>query len=211
MSQHLRRAIVVTCALALLLIVTAALAAQSGRRTPKTKAARVPTPAPEAPAPKPTPTPKPVLTLVVGIDHFQGFSYYYVLDSCVDRLDDNRAVKVVVASGDMTAGEAVRRARKETEAYIVRLTVTNDTMTSRINDPDLSVEYWVHAPVTAKVATHGRVYTGSYQTGSIILNPRKSRVYGDYRLQEAGREAAERILSALNHPIPTRPIPSPLD
>ena len=209
MSQPPRRALLVS-ALTLLLIVTAGMAAQSGRRAPKTKPAPVPTPEPEAAAaPKPTPTPKPALTLIVGIDSFQGLPYYYVLDSCIDRMDDNRAVKAVKVWGDMSWGEAVRRAKKEQEAYIVRLAVATDTMSGEIDDRDFSVEYAVFTPVTAKIATSGRVYAAAYRAGSVILNPRRSTVYGNHRLIQAGREAAERILSALNHPIPTRPIPAP--
>ncbi len=212
MSYPMRRAIAVGCALTLLLLLSVAMAAQSGRRVPKTKAAPVPIPQPtETPLPKPTPTPAPVLTFVVGIERYRGYSFYDVLDNCADRLDDNRSIRVIPVRDDMTWGEAVRRARKESGAHVVRLAISTDAMSGVIDDANYAVEYWVFAPTTAKVATSGRVYAAAYRNSRVILNPRPrtSGIYGDYRLQEAAREAAKRILSALYHPIPPRTLPNP--
>lgn len=216
MSYHSRRALIVTSALAMLLIISAGLAAQSGRRTPKTKSAPVPvpTPEPEVAVAQPTPTPKPVLTLLVGLERFHGFYYYDILDACTNRLKENRAVKVIpVETVDMTWGEAVRRAKKETEAHVVRLFLATAPMSRDIELNVDAVEYWVFAPTTAKVVTSGRVYGAAFRRGSVIFDPdpkRTSGIHGDYRLRQAAREAAERILSAMKHPIPTKPIPAPV-
>jgi hypothetical protein len=37
-----------------------------------------------------------------------------------------------------------------------------------------------------------------YRNKSVILNPRTSGIYGDYRLQQAAREAADRVLKAFH-------------
>ena len=203
-----RRAIVAAASFSLILLLCAAMTAQSGRRSPKTKAAPVPTPEPEVATAKPTPTPKPLMTLLVGMDRFQGFYHYDVLDSCVDRLNDNRAVKVVVVSGDLTWGEAVRLAKKENEAYVVRLQLVSAPMSSPVDMNIDALEYWVFAPTTAKTIFNSKSYGGAMRTGDVILNPGRS-VYGNYPMQRAGREAAERILAALLHRVPTRPVPSP--
>lgn len=211
-SLHLRLLAVVfvisvtlSCALAL---------GQSGRR-PKSN------PAPVA-IPEPTPTPKkssepvkPALTLILGMERYAGYStilmgtYDNVLRSCADRLDDNPAVKVEVAQREMGRGEAVKRAKAENEAYVAWLQIKVDSMGADSGSSgNLVIEYWVFAPTTAKLATSGRTYPAAYRNRGVIANPRTSGIYGDYKLEQAAREAAERILSALHHPISRRTLPT---
>jgi hypothetical protein len=189
------------------LLCVLAASAQSGRRIRKTTPA--PAPVSEAmPAPdKPVAAPKPALTLIVGMDrdisygNVQLTTYEDVLLACADRLNDNPAVEVVVASSEMGRGEAVKRAKAEKEAYVVWLQLRSEIMRSADNNQNLLIEYSVFAPITAKVATSGQTYPQLTRNRGIILNPRTSGIFGDYKLQQAAREAAERILSALHHPV----------
>jgi hypothetical protein len=138
--------------------------------------------------------------------------YYYdaVLDSCAQRLGDSPTVVVETMSRNTSRGDGIKRAREETEAYVVLLEIRGgarnaDVSTDRLND--MSVEYWVLAPGTAKVIASGNAYLGSNRKGGVVVGPahpdRTNAQYLEYLLREAGRAAAERILSAL-HKIPSR-------
>jgi hypothetical protein len=177
--------------------------AQSGRRVQKSAPAPVstpePTPTPKAPAEKP----KPRLTFLVGLDSHAGFAnipfYAYdgVLQSLTDRLSDAPSVHVGGTQTGMSRGEAIQKAKAEKEAYVVWLELEVDTMNPNRNTRDLDniiIEYMVFAPTTAKIATSGRTYSQT-QRNKGILNPRTSGIYGDRNLNQAAREAAERILS----------------
>ena len=78
------------------------VAAQSGRRAPKSSPApaTVPTPEPTPAAVVVSEQPKPALQIVVGIDRYDSFSsislntYNEVLRSCAQRLDEAPSVSV---------------------------------------------------------------------------------------------------------------------
>jgi hypothetical protein len=212
MLSHSSRSIFVISFVLTLTALCAGAMAQSGRRTTKTKPVPVSVPEPTpAPAPKPAESAKPALTLIVGMDHYHGQAVNNILDSFVDRLDDNRSVKVVTALGGMTRGEAVKRAKAQTEAYVVWLELRTDSMSGEIDGRSYFLEYSVFAPGTAKLATSGRSIPQTSRNTSVILNPRRSGIYGDYQLQQAAREAAARILRALlQHPLPPKTLPNPL-
>lgn len=187
----------------LALIVASSASAQSGRRGPKKAPAPVPLPeTPEAPV-KPAEKPKPALTLVVGMgrpDLYYSSSVGNILQGFVDRLSEHPSVKVDVIRRDYSRGEAVRTARSATEAYVVLLEVRSDTMRGS-GDSEFLVAYSVFSPGTAKVKTSGQTYPSMYRNKGVILNPRTSGIYGDYRLEQAAREAADRVLKAFHlHP-----------
>ena len=108
-------------------LVSAPSGAQSGRRAQKGVTA--------APTPEPTTTPtdKPgnkdekVVTFIVGVDEYHGFSnipfsyYDSIARACAGRLDDHPAVRVPFAQKDMSRADAVRLAQGEKEAYVVWL------------------------------------------------------------------------------------------
>lgn len=201
-----------------LLITVGPAAAQSGRRAPRSS----------SPAPTPTPQATPIETnpaakisaaqsFVVGIDREAGFAvipmYFYdsVLRACADRLDDSASVKVTVANREMNRGEAIKRAKAETESHLVWMQLRLDTGRG-MSDADLReiyIDYWVFAPTTAKMVTNGRSYQQMYRGGGVIVMPsprgRASVPYTEQMLKQAARDAAERILSAMN--LPTRRIP----
>ena len=192
-------------ALAVVLCCAPADLAQSGRK------ARKPAPAPAEPEPTPAPTPtpsserpKPRLTLLVGLDRSDGFSniplyaYEGVLRSITERLEASSSVRVTGAQADMARSDAIKKAKAETEAYVVWVKLDEDSMTRDTRSPsnldNLIIEYSVLAPATAKQTTSGRSYTQS-QRNRGILSPRTSSIYGDRYLILAAQEAADRILA----------------
>ncbi|MEK6282723.1 MAG: hypothetical protein AABN95_20380 [Acidobacteriota bacterium] len=203
----------------LVLSFTLMAVAQSGRRvikpTPQppvattTGATTVAKPSPEKPAPR--------VTLVVGIDQSDSFSRIPlgattgVLQSFVDRLKASPSVKLVVDNQSLGRGEAVRKAKSEKEGHIVWLQVGLDTMGAsqgaNTNIRDVFIEFVVLAPGTAKTVVSGRTYPYTYRSRSVIPSTRGPGIYGDYRYNEAAREAAERVLAAFR--ISTRPIRLP--
>lgn len=180
--------------------------AQSGRRVRKPVLVPVPTAEPTS-TPKPVEKPKAAVTLIVGIDRYGSFAhipstiYDGVLRSCAERLDAPDSVKVEVSQRDMGRGEAVARAKAAKEAYVVWLQIRPDMAGADNGSGDNSIwiEYSVFAPETAKIFTTGRAYRG-YRTRGILT--RRTDIYGDEALNQAAREAAERILASLKIPAP---------
>jgi hypothetical protein len=187
---------------ATLLSCALGVVAQSGRRVRKS----TPTPV-EVPEPTPTPTKpaekqKPAYTFIVGMDKYGDFSnipLYVssgVLRTFAGRLDDPESVKVEIATRDMGRSDSILRAKSEKEAYVVSLQLRSDSIggSGSNSDPyNVEIGYAVFAPITAKQVTSGRTYPGAYRNKGVILSP-KSPVYGDYALNQAAKDAAERIL-----------------
>lgn len=179
--------------------------AQSGRRVHKSKPAPVSTPEPTPTPTKPAEKPKPAFTFVIGMDKYGDFSripLYVssgVLRTCAGRLDDPDSVKVEIATRDMGRADAVRRAQAEKEAFVVWLQLRPNTLSGRAGSNDdpynVQIEYSVFAPTTAKQVTSGRTLPEAYRNKGVIVSPKSSGVYGDYYLNQAAREAAERILA----------------
>jgi hypothetical protein len=191
--------------------------AQSGRRAQKSS----------LPAPTPTPqaTPsekKPVaeteagLSFVVGIDRVANFAsipmYFYdsVLRACAERLEDASSVKVNVENREMNRVEAIKRAKAETESHIVWLQLRYQTGSGGSEEDlrEVYIDYWVFAPTTAKMV-NGRSYQRVYRGGGVIMTPnpggRVSLPYIEQLLKQAARDAADKILSALE--LPGRSVP----
>jgi hypothetical protein len=101
----------------------------------------------------------------------------------------------------MRRKEAIDRAKKETETYVVLLEVDADSLNSsgglgRVNAEDVQVSYTIFSPVTGKVKDSGRVYVRPSRS---ILGGRVPTSRGvDSQLYEAGRETAARVMSVLN-------------
>lgn len=196
---------------ALVAVSAGTVAGQSGRRAPRSS----------SPAPTPTPQAEPVekraaaetkadLSLVVGIDRVSTFAYIptYFYDSvlrvCGERLDDSPSVKADIANREMNRGEAIKRAKAETESHIVWLQLRLDNARAQSSDDlrEVYIEYFVFAPTTAKIVTSGRTYQQMARAGGVIAMPRPgggaSLPYTEQLLKQAAREAADRILSAMN-------------
>jgi hypothetical protein len=212
----LLRLVIISFALSLALVCAAPSGAQSGRRVRE--------PAAPASTPEPTPTPdkssnkeENVVTFIVGVDEYHGFSMipvsYYdsIARACGGRLDDQPAVRVEFAQKDMTRGDAVRKAQAEKEAYVVWLQIQVEGV---YGDPShveslnqLFIEYTVFAPTTGKQAAWGHTYQRGNRKGPLVVGPsgngRGNVDYNERLLKDAAREAAERILSTMKMgPIP---------
>jgi hypothetical protein len=132
--------------------------------------------------------------------------YFYdsVLRACGERLDDSASVKVTIANREMNRGEAIKRAKAETETHIVWLQLKLDNARTQGGDDlrEVYLDYWVFAPTTGKVITSGHTYQQGYGAGGVIVMPRQggrtSLPYTEQLLKQAARAAAERILSAMN-------------
>ena len=208
----LSRLLPVLFAFGLLLVIASLGISQSGRRAPKAKAAPIPTPEPAATPAIFAEKPKPQVTFIVGMDRFGGFggislfTYSSVLRHCVARLDDSSSVKAEAAQREMTRSDAIKRAKSEKEANVVYLelrpdTVSGDTRgTSSLSN--VYLQYTVFAPTTAKIVGSGRTYPQAYRNRGVIVRPNTSGVTDDYELNQAAREAAERILKVVNVPVP---------
>jgi len=205
-STPYRSRILLSC---LLIVAACAISAhgQSGRRQPKAPpAAPVPTPTPE-----PTPTPKkekePEFGFIIAADQGSAFENYPLgyydaaMRGCADRLRSGSSARVDIAQKNMNRGEAIKKAKSETNTYVVTLRLVLDEMYARSYD-DLELEYVVFAPQTAKVVTSGRSYLNVNRKGPIIVGPTSrgpsGPLYREQMLKHAGEDAAERILKAMN-------------
>ena len=208
-SLQLRRptGLAILTLLGLVFIFVLTVVAQSGRRGRGSSSP--PPPTPEA-SPSPTATKSPEKagrSIVLGIDAHDMFSniprYFNdtVLDSCAERLNSKLSVKVTT-SRDMNRAEAVKSAKAEKEAYVALIQLRVDTMGSSGRNADLSrvyIEYFVLAPTSAKQVGSGNVYQQSLgYKGVIVGRPNSGDVVTvEYRLKQAARDAADRILSDL--------------
>jgi len=170
----------------------------------KSTTAPVSTPEPTPTPNKPVEKPKAAFTFIIGMDRYGDFSripLYVssgVLHTCAGRLDDPESVNVEVASRDISRADAILRAKSEKEAYVVWLQLVPETLSGRAgpnDDPyNVTIEYLVLAPTTAKQVTSGRVYPAAYRNRGVIVSPKTSGIGGDYQLNQAAKATAERIL-----------------
>ena len=193
-----------TLSFTILLICAISVHAQSGRRQTK--------PAPAAPVPSPTPEPTPIpkkdnqepeFIFLVGSDRQGAFSipfvfYDAVVRGCADRLRARSSADVDVAERDLSRGDAIKKAKSDTKTYVVVMSLSYDSM-ARLSD-DITVDFVVFAPETAKVVTTGRSYLNANRAGPLIVGPTSRGPAGLYReemLRLAGEDAANRILKSM--------------
>ena len=199
----------------LIALTTLTAFGQSGRRGSKSPPISVPTPEAPQPEKKPVVNDQPKLNLVVGMDRGNGFgtipSYYYdsVIESCAARLNDSRRVQLEVVPGEMTRGDAIKRAKGEQETYVVWLQLRVDTFnrTAGTNADDMIyIEYTLFEPTTAKIRMQGNSYQGLYRQGGITIpgtSGRTNTMITERRLQDAAQDAAVKILKALHIALPS--------
>lgn len=213
MHLRARKSPLLVFCLAVLAVCAVVVQAQSGRKkiTPP-PAAPVPTPTPE-----PTPEPKPErekeseLGFIIGSDNFGTYEtlpltyYEAVMVGCADRLRSGSSAHVSVARESMNRGEAIKKAKNETKTYVVLMKLVLDRMYAKSYN-DLEVEYVAFAPQTGKVVTSGRTYLNVNRKGPVVVGPTRrettSALYREQLLKQAGEDAGERILKALNLSVP---------
>ncbi len=177
--------------------------AQSGRRQVKpVPAAPVPTPTPEpTPIPKETEK-KPELLFYVAVDRSDSFanfplSYYdAVLRGCADRLRQGSSGSVEVSQQTVSRGDAIKKAKSDSEGYVVFLNVKYEAM-ARTAD-EIVVEFVVFMPGTAKILTSGNSYISGTRAGPVVVGPGRTGLYREQLLLRAGEEIANRVLKKLN-------------
>ena len=211
MNLQARKSRLLVCCLIVLAVCAVAVQAQSGRKKIiPPPAAPVPTPTPE-PTPEPKPQKESELGFIIASDSFGTYetlplTYYdAVMRGCADRLRSGSSAHVTVAQGNMNRGEAIKKAKGETKTYVVLMKLVLDPMYAKSYN-DLEVEYVVFTPQTAKVVTSGRTYLNVNRKGPVVVGPTRrettSALYREQLLKQAGEDAGERILKALNLSVP---------
>lgn len=196
--------------LAMILVYTCVVHAQSGRRSNNPPTTTTPSVSGPKTVEKTTPKP-PRLQLLVGVEERNMFSntpYYLadtVMDNCVRRLGDAADVTAAPAAKPMSRTQAIEAAKSEKERFVVWLQIQSDLVDSgkqSKNGPDeLYVSYIIFEPVTAKIKQSGRTHQLIYKTGrGGVSSPtsRNSPLYSEYALKQAAREIAERVLGAFD-------------
>jgi hypothetical protein len=126
-----------------------------------------------------------------------------VLEACARRLSEPAGVKVTAGPRTLTRGDAIKAAKAETARFVVWLQVGNSSTDSGRQATGSTDEYYVNflllEPASAKVKQSGRVMGGGRRAGPVGVGVPASRsmLYLEQLMKDAGRQAAERILSAL--------------
>ena len=205
-------------------VLAATAHAQSGRRAPARTTTVPSISRPKTVEKKPeTPPADTRISLVIAAEEPNTFSripYYLagtIRDTCGDALRKSPLMKVEIASRQMDHAEAVKRAKAEKETYVVWLQLGSDSFdsgrSSSTDAPkDLYIRYTILNPVTARVKSSGRTYQRINRTGrggvlGRIPGSQGSSIYSEYALKQAAKEAAERILDALQVNVTTSPLP----
>ena len=184
--------------------------AQSGRRTAKPLSPAVPTPTPNRRlVRKATPASKPPINVLVGRMETVACKTSHrtstrLLESFIKELSKEARLDVV-NGGDMSRGEATKKAKQEKEGYVVHLQLRLDSIntSARSNDArDAIVEYILMAPATTKVEASGHMYARTYQNRGILRQP-TSGIYNDYALKEAAKAAADGVAEFFKRHGPT--------
>ena len=186
--------------------------AQSGRRAPKPiSPPNTNTPTPTISEQPPPAQNKPAIkkqTLIVGLDDSSAGGYIptYMSDAVwrgfIGRFNEVSSI-TLTTDRNMRRKQAIDRAKKETESFVVLLQLGIDHMATSagsISPEGMIVSYVLFSPGTGKVKDQGRIYVRPARS---ILGQRlpTGRVV-DSQLNEAGRETASRVMSALHSDSP---------
>ncbi len=145
--------------------------------------------------------------------------------SLVGRLQESKLL-TISSEKEMRRSDAIDLAKSKTEAYVVWLQLEVDLMgsadvekdtekaaISSINPSCLFVTYAVFAPRTGRAITQGHVYQPGYEercVGDVYHpspypeGPNKRRAPAEYALKQAGREVADRVMTAFDIPLPPK-------
>lgn len=189
--------------------------AQSGRRSPKPLSPPTNTPSPAESEQPPPSGNKPAIKpqkLVVGMDDSSASSYIpqYISDEVwrgfIGRLNGISSV-TLTTDRNMRRKQAIDRAKKETESFVVLLQLGTDNIGAGVgpgqinSSDDLVITYVIFSPGTGKAKDQGRVYV--HPSRSVLGQRLPTGRPGESQLNEAGREIASRVMSALDSESPT--------
>jgi hypothetical protein len=138
-----------------------------------------------------------------------------IVTSFVERLQDSPNVSVA-AGGKGDRKRAHDHAKIERDVYTVLVQLDEEVMrgtSKRAGEPaninNLVVRYYVYEPQTATLKYQGQVYMRPYQASTRVggvriplPTPRSNRLPIEYSFEQAGREAAERVMASFDIRIP---------
>jgi hypothetical protein len=193
----------------LLIFLPSTANAQSGRRLPKLPPKPTETtppkeiPAEESKLAKPQEN-KPLVSVLVVYQLYNVMSSQYltnaVLDGCLERLQ--KAMGLTARFGkEMNRKEASEAAKKSSDTYVLWLQLESESFgqdTGRNSAQSYYVNYVLYSPGTDKSKSSGHVYQRQRGVGQIP----QGDITAEYALKRAGRELADRVLGALNLPLP---------
>ena len=205
-----------------LLVLTGVADAQSGRRAPR-NISPVPTPEPAA-SPKAAPearskTDNKTLYSFILYGGENGYTNLplgaatAVNRGFMERMRQSSSVSIKDA-GRGNRSRAREDAKKQTESFVIVLELDENQMMSRtpgrVDASSISVRYSVYAPQTATLKLNGSVYlrpvTRTARVGGLpipVPAPTGGLSY-EYVLEQAGRDAADRVFSGLHISLPER-------
>lgn len=194
--------------LVLLLVTAFAAAAQSGRKPPKPPKSPDPLPSkqeepPIAPQSEQKSTPKIPVKVVWQSYAVSSSSIYArsVLESCLDELSKSGSVTASTNAKELNRKEAIDIAKASADTHVVWFQLEPDPAYNdrsgigSIPAQYLIVSFYVFTPTTGKTKASGRVYQRPVGPGGLPVPGTGTNGY--YSLEYAGREMADRVLSAL--------------
>lgn len=133
----------------------------------------------------------------------------------LERLGKSRAVSVT-QGGKATRGEALKRAKLERESYVVLFEMQEerdmggDASIGRVDSRNLLLKTYVYAPQTGSLKYADTIYQRPYRdtatVGGVRIPVPSGRVIERYpsqrQLEQAAREAADRLMARFNVILP---------
>ncbi|HQZ96088.1 MAG TPA: hypothetical protein PLP21_07190 [Pyrinomonadaceae bacterium] len=207
------RTVNILVALAIIVLASGMLVAQSGRRLPKGSPPIVtPTPTPEL-VQQSKPPPQPDFILKVYSDIELGSTFGLPMPERMQRWAVERLKKTplldVRDAGLVNRRDAIKQAKVETAAYVVLLELEADPFvpygTNAVRAMQLHLT--VYHPVTAKVKFKRTLAIGQNSTRlpgtRTVLQACNPGLYGnELLLLEASIEAADSVMNTFNVPLP---------
>ena len=199
--------IVIGCAAFVVLCSTSGTSVfgQSGRRIAQTEALPAPV---ESPTPQQPLTEQPSLDvpvsrlyspvkLLIGKQHTSKHqpSEEVIFASFVKRLTEFKNLDGSLL-GEMTREHAAKRARQETDAYVVLVQFVTDKYQRGklvLDSPDLEIKYFVFAPLSVQPQLKGKVYYQAIGGGQRRKSTWPEGPPVKITVEAAGIEAAERL------------------
>ena len=189
-------------------LVFGAVHGQSGRKPPPPpRPSTPPADTTEPPASSDSKPEKQKVPIIVTtyLPNVSSSSIYVnvVADGCLGRLKQSGGF-AVTRQREMNRKEASDTAKGSADSYVLWVELRSDRADPTVEDSryayDLYVDYALFTPGTGKVKTTGRVYQRRAGTiGSPVpLPPTVGRAPIESQLEQAGRETADRVMSALN-------------
>lgn len=196
--------------IALSMLLCSPLQAQSGRKIPSKPKPPETTKSTEPEEPK-TETKKEVpkipVMIAYAVDNMNISRIYseVVAESCATRMGESD-IRIQMGK-EMNRKQASDDAKKSEELYVALIQLSIDsfnssreTMGTYVDPRYLIIEYTLFEPKTGKVRTSGRINPRRSLNDPLSLP--QSRAAAEQRLRRAAEEAADRMIAAMNLPLP---------